>query len=550
MKSVANTIFSKELPSVSDLESRYPPRNLPEGAMVTRVGPSPTGLMHIGTLYVGLLSHHFASQTDGVSFLRVEDTDKKREVEGATDFILNSFQHFGIEFNEGLAISGEERGLYGPYTQSERKSIYHAYVKQLLEHDKAYLCFCTAEELNEIREKQNVGKVRPGYYGAWAKWRSKSEDEALAALDSGMPYVVRFRSGGDVNKRRHIHDLIAGDRELPENDQDIVLLKSDGLPTYHLAHAVDDHLMRTTHVIRGDEWLPSLPTHLQLFEALGWDAPQYAHIAPINKMDGTSRRKLSKRKDPEASVGYFVELGYPPEAIIDYLLQLANSNFEDWRLENPKSSSLDFSLSFAKLQNSNGPLFDFSKLESISKETVANLDAEEILDRVLRWADNYDVELAKLIRSDLEYSLNIFSIERGGEKARKDIYRWSEISEDISYFFDSAFSVEVSTVLDELGYVSRNDVSNIASDFLASYDPSDDSAIWFDGLKQLAAKHEFALRPKDHKKNPGQYKGAIADFAKIFRLMLTGRARTPDLYSVMKVMGAKRINDRVSRFVT
>ena len=354
LKNISRFVFPEGLPSLAQLEDRFPPRQLPKDAMVTRVGPSPTGFMHIGTLYVGLLSHHFANQTGGICFLRIEDTDKKREVEGATDFISTAFNHFNINFDEGRTLNGQEHGAYGPYTQSQRMSIYHAYIRDMLDRGLAYLCFCTPEQIDEIRRTQESREMNLGYYGDWAEWRHRSPKDVHEALKAGKSYVIRLKSPGQTGKNIVVNDLLFGQRELPENCHDIVIMKSDRLPTYHLAHLVDDHLMRTTHVIRGDEWLTSLPTHVQLFEMMGWTPPAYAHVAPINKIDGTARRKLSKRRDPEASVGYFIDLGYPPETLLEYLLNLANSNFEDWRKENPTTHYQDFKLSFEKLANSNG----------------------------------------------------------------------------------------------------------------------------------------------------------------------------------------------------
>ncbi|HEY0027408.1 MAG TPA: glutamate--tRNA ligase [Allosphingosinicella sp.] len=546
LSALVAALFPGAVPTPEELARRYPSRSLPEGGMVTRIGPSPTGFMHIGTLYVGLLSHQFAEQSGGVSFLRIEDTDKKREVAGAIDFILRSFDHFGIEFDEGLNRDGVERGQYNPYTQSHRKPIYECFVRHLVEQGQAYPCFCSPEELDAIRREQQARGIPPGYYGEWAIWRHRPLADALAALSEGKPYVIRFRSSGDVERRIVAHDLLFGDREVPENNQDIVILKSDRLPTYHLAHVVDDHLMGTTHVIRGDEWLSSLPIHLQLFEALRWPAPVYAHVAPINKMDGGSRRKLSKRKDPEASVGYFIELGYPPEAVIDYLLNVANSNFEEWRKDHPNADFRAFPLSFGRLRGSSGPLFDFPKLDSISREKVALLSPAALYDHVLAWACEYDAELGALLSSDPDYGRRIFAIERDGEKTRKDIAKWSDVGESMEFFFDERFVLDLDTAVGLLAPLDAEEVRAIVAAFEIFYDQDDGRDKWFEKIKAIARARGFADKAGDYKRNPEAYKGTVSDVAKVFRVLLTGRTQTPDLHAVMRAMGRERVLARLA----
>jgi len=545
-KEIIETIFPEILPSPEDLELKYPPRELSEGAMVTRIAPSPTGFMHIGSLYTALISERFAHQTDGVFYLRVEDTDKKREVEGATNLISQSLDHFGVHIDEGQDVSGIEHGKYSPYMQSKREDIYQSYIKKLLEENKAYLCFCTAEELDQMRKEQSEQGIRPGYYRQWAIWRDKSPEEVLMAQKAGKPFVVRFRSKGDYSNRITINDSILGKRELPENDQDIVIMKSDRLPTYHMAHVVDDHLMRTTHVIRGDEWLSSLPLHLQLFETLGWQPPQYAHIAPIQKIEGSSKRKLSKRKDPEANVAYFEEQGYPKEAIIEYLINLANSNFEDWRKANIGKDYREFLMTFEKLKNSSGALFDFSKLSDISKEIVAQLTPHDVYKEVLAWAGKHDANLAKLLDIYPDYAERIFSIERGsGAKARKDIKKWSDVAEEIGYFFDENHLITKQESLNLLSDFTDVDVVKIVHAFINSYNHNDSKDEWFNKVKQIAKDHNYAESAKEFKKNSGQYKGTVADVAKVFRVLLTGRKETPDLYSIMQTMGQERVFKRL-----
>ena len=546
MSTIVDRIFPNPLATPEELEQRFPPRELPDGAMVTRVGPSPTGFMHIGTLYTGRLCAQFARQTGGVSILRIEDTDKKREVEGAVGFIVDAFEHFGVDFDEGVGQGGIDKGPYAPYHQSDRREIYQAYVRHLIATGAAYPCFATAEELDSMRNQQNAGGVRTGYYGTWATWRDRSEADVIEALDQGRPFVVRFKAPGKHMRKIEFEDLLFGPRTMPENDQDIVIMKSDGLPTYHLAHVVDDHLMRTTHVIRGDEWLPSVPLHLQLFEALGWDAPAYAHIAPINKMDGSSRRKLSKRKDPEASVGYFDELGYPIEAVIDYLMTLADAGFEAWKLENPDRSSWDFELSMKGLQGSSGPLFDFVKLGNISRNVIADLTSEELCERLQPWAKAHNTDLAALMDSEPERVRDILAIERGGANARKDIEKWADVMDEVAYFFDAHFTLTADEAREKLPYLTADELAALVRAYLDGYDPSEDRDVWFDKIKTLAGEHGFALRPKDFKKNPDDYKGTVADVAKVFRVLLTGKERSPDLYSVMQVMGEDRVRARLA----
>lgn len=547
MSNIVERIFPDPLPTPEELAQRFPKRDLPEGAMVTRVGPSPTGFMHIGTLYVGRLCAHFARQTGGVSILRIEDTDKKREVEGAVDFITHAFDHFGVSFDEGVGVDGADKGAYGPYRQSQRKEIYQAYVKHLLETGKAYPCFATGEELEAMRDKQQLRKMRTGYYGVWAEWRDRPEEDVQAALDAGTPFVIRFRSEGKIERKLKFEDLLFGERKLPENDQDIVIMKADGLPTYHFAHVVDDHLMGTTHVIRGDEWLSSVPTHLQLFEALGWETPEFAHIAPINKMDGTSRRKLSKRKDPEASVGYFEELGYSNEAVLDYLMTLADAGFEDWSNENPETSSWEFPITMRGLKGSSGPLFDFEKLGNISRNFVATLKSSEVYDRVLPWAEKHDADLAGMMKADPDRARAIIAIERDeAQNVRKDIEKWSDVKAELEFFFDDRFALTADEARGMIDYLDAGELATLVTEFLEGYDPADDNATWFGKIKELGGAHGFAMRPKDFKKNPDDYKGTVAHVARVFRILLAGKERTPDLYSIMQVMGPEQVKARVS----
>ncbi|MCR9129878.1 MAG: glutamate--tRNA ligase [Alphaproteobacteria bacterium] len=546
MTSIADRIFPAPLASLAELEQRFPQRDLPEGAMVTRVGPSPTGFMHIGTLYTGLICSQFARQTGGVAFLRIEDTDRRRLVEGAEAFLIEAFKRYGVTFDEGADLDGSDRGAYGPYRQSEREAVYKACVKALVEKGLAYPCFATSEELDALREQQDKAGLRTGYYGQWATWRNKSEDEIHAALDAGKDFVIRLRAPGKHSRKIRFEDVLFGFRQMPENDHDVVILKSEGLPTYHFAHVVDDHFMRTTHVIRGDEWLVSVPLHLQLFEAMGWEPPAYAHIAPINKMDEGSRRKLSKRKDPEASVAYFEQQGYPRQAVIDYLLTLADAAFEPWKQENPDTDSLDFPMTFKGLKGSSGPLFDFVKLGNISRHYIASLSAQEVYDRALAWADAHDDALAALMRKDPEQVRSALDIERGGDTSRKDIETWADVSKEVSYFFDDHFALQADEARAMLSYLTADELAAMMGQYLEMYDPADDREAWFAKLRTLADQNGFALRPNDYKKNPDAYRGVVADVAKIFRVLLTGNERSPDLYSVMQVMGEDKVRRRIA----
>jgi glutamyl-tRNA synthetase len=546
-KEIITAVFPEELKSPEELELIYPPRELPDGAEVTRIAPSPTGFMHIGHLYTGLISERIAHQSGGIFYLRFEDTDKKREVEGSKELAVKSLNDFGIINDEGLDEEGLESGSYGPYTQSERMDIYHSYIKKLLEEDKAYLCFCTIEELEEMRLNQEESKVPPGYYGKWAKWRDKNSSEVVKEINEGGKFVVRFKSPGEPEGRIDIEDRILGSRDLPENNQDVVIMKTDGLPTYHLAHVVDDHLMRTTTVIRGDEWLSSLPLHLQLFDALNWERPQYAHVAPIQKIEGSSRRKLSKRKDPEANVAYFREQGYLKEAIAEYLLNLANSNFEDWKKINNTKDYREFTLSFEKLKSSTGALFDFDKLNDISKDLISKFTADEVYENVVSWAKDNDSDLALQLEKDPDYARKIFSIERThDDKTRKDIKKWSDVRGEIEYFYDENFKLSESEILDNVSNILIVEAKEIVSEFIASYSSSDTKEEWFEKIKIIATVHGFATSTSEFKKNPAAFKGSVSEMVKIFRILLTGKTQTPDLHAVMLAMGEDRVARRLA----
>ena len=540
-KDLANAIFP-EAKDIAYYEEKYPVRNLKEGAIVTRFAPSPTGFVHIGGLYQSLIARKLANQTEGVFLLRIEDTDQKREVENGITDIVQSLDRFGIEPDEGMISETEGKGNYGPYRQSMRKEIYQSYAKYLIEQGKAYPCFCTPEDLEEMREKQENAKIRPGYYGVWAKCRNITVEEAIEKINNGEKYIVRFKSPGREDRKIKHHDVIKGNVDFPENDQDIVIIKADGLPTYHFAHAVDDHLMRTTHVIRGDEWLSSVPLHLQLFHELGFKPPKYAHIAPIMKNDNGNKRKLSKRKDPEAAVSYYDEMGIPKEAVNEYLLNIANSNFENWRRANKDKSIDEFELQLNKMSVS-GALFDMVKLLDVGKTVISKFTAEEVYENAFNWAKTYDKELEEMLQ-DKDYALKIFGIERGNKKPRKDIAKWSDVKENIEYMYDDKFLAKEQEypyqVINE-----KEDVDKILNLYMEKYyDENDDKQQWFDKIKELAGELGYAKEVKEYKANPDAYKAHVGDVSTVLRVALTGRTNTPDMYEIMQVLGKESIEKR------
>ena len=543
-KDLAELIFPNAK-DISYYEEKYPERNLKEGAIVTRFAPSPTGFVHIGGLYQSLIARKLATQTDGVFFLRVEDTDQKREVENGISGIVQALNDFGIIPDEGMISETEGKGNYGPYRQSQRKEIYQSYAKYLISQGKAYPCFCTPEEGEEIRAKQEAAKIRPGYYGVWAKCRNITVEEAIEKIKNGESYIIRFKSPGREDRKIKHHDVIKGNVDFPENDQDIVIIKADGLPTYHFAHAIDDHLMRTTHVIRGDEWLSSIPLHLQLFHELGFKAPKYAHIAPIMKNDNGNKRKLSKRKDSEAAVSYYDEEGIPEEAVKEYLLNIANSNFENWRRANKEKSIDEFELQLNKMSVS-GALFDMVKLLDVGKTVISMFTAQEVYDRALVWAKKYDKELEEMLQ-DKEYALKVFGIERGNKKPRKDISKWAEVKENIEYMYDDKFLSKEQEypyqVINE-----KEDIDKILTLYLEKYyDENDDKQTWFDKIKELAGEMGYAKEVKEFKANPEMYKAHVGDVSTVLRVALTGRTNTPDMYEIMQVLGKDSIEKRFEK---
>ena len=543
-KELADIIF----PNVKDkeyYEEKYPRRELIEGAMVLRVAPSPTGNVHIGTIYQALINKIAAKRSGGVFYARIEDTDQKREIEGGIKQIIDALNDFDVSPDEGMVSEEEWNGNYGPYKQSLRKEIYQSYAKFLLEQGKAYPCFCSQEELNEIRAKQEAAKIRPGYYGAWAKYRNLSVQDAIDKIKNGEPYIIRFKSQGREDKKIKHKDVIKGNIEFPENDQDIVIIKADGLPTYHFAHAIDDHLMGTTHVTRGDEWLSSVPLHLQLFYELGFRAPKYAHTPTLLKNDNGNKRKISKRKDPEAAASYYIEEGIPAEAVKEYLLNIANSSFENWRRANPDKDIYDFDFHLNKMSVS-GALFDMVKLLDVSKIVISKMSAENVYEKTYTWAEKYAEELKEILK-DKEYSLKVLGIERGNKKPRKDIAKWSDVKENIIYMYDEKYmnsNIEYPyQVIND-----KSDIDTILKLYLENYyDENDDKQTWFDKIKELAGNLGYASEVKEFKANPGMYKAHVGDVSTVLRVALTGRTNTPDIYEIMQVLGKESIINRFEK---
>ena len=522
-------------------EAKYPPRQLPSGAKVTRIGPSPTGFIHLGNLYNALIGERLAHQSDGVFFLRIEDTDNKREVAGAVDVIIRAMSFFGVHFDEGATIEGEN-GAYGPYRQRQRKEIYQSMAKWLVEQGKAYPCFCSEDELTRMREQQIAQKLNFGYYGQWAACRDLSYEEIKAHLDKGNPFVLRFRSDGTGEHDITVFDAIRGELVMQENYQDFVLLKSDGIPTYHFAHVVDDHLMRTTHVVRGEDRLATLPMHVQLFDIMGWQRPIYCHTAVLEKMDGEQRRKLSKRKDPELALAYYQAEGYLPAAIWEYLLTVLNSNYEEWRLANPGVDCHQFPFSEGKMSNS-GTLFDLDKLRDISKEVIVAMPASQVYDELLAWARVYQPDFAKLLEHDRAYAERIIDIGRSGDRPRKDLWTWSQAVEFLSFYYDETFKHDDPYPEN----VSKEMRQEILTAYLKTMDFADDNGAWFAKVKDIAEKKGFALKPKDYKKNPDQYPGSIVDVSNVIRVAITGRQNSPDLWEISQALGEKRVRARIKK---
>ena len=529
-------------PDVTDtpemLEERFPLRDVAEGAVVTRMAPSPTGFVHLGNLVQGMISERMAHQSGGVLFLRVEDTDAKREVPGAVEVLIDSLKHYNILFDEGATHTGDN-GVYGPYRQRQRAAIYHVYAKKLVSEGQAYPCFATEEELAAMREKQEANKETTGYYGKYAIWRDRDLEEIKAQIAAGNPWVLRFRSTGSIENQFKFDDLVKGKLTITENDVDHVLLKSDGIPTYHFAHAVDDHLMRTTHVVRGDEWLPTLPFHIQLFKALGFKLPKYVHIGPLMKMDGNSKRKLSKRKDPELALTYYKAEGFPIKAVQEYLMTVLNSNFEDWRRANPDAPVDSFKFSPKKL-NPAGSLFDYAKLTDVSKNVISRMNAEEVYVLLTEWAKEFDPDFAAKLEADPAFATSILAIGRGGKKPRKDLAVWKDAKDYMGFFYDEYLE---KPVFDEK--FSKETVVDALNRFLEKFDIADDSAVWFEKVKEITCNMGFTTDMKAYKADPSAFPGTVADISTFIRQAVTGKTNSPDLYTVMQILGYERTVARI-----
>ena len=535
---LAERLLPGEYPALETFEKRYPPRDLPKNAEVTRLAPSPTGFIHLGNLFVAIANERIAHRSGGKLYLRIEDTDSKRKVEGAVEAVISALDYFDINFDEGAEIGGDD--TYAPWYQRQRADIYRAYVKDLIRRGRAYPCFCTEEELSALREEQTAKKEVTGYYGKYARWRDAPEADVLAALDAGKPFVIRLKSMGDPSHKFTFHDEIKGDVTVQENDQDVVILKSDGIPTYHFAHAVDDHLMRTTLVIRGEEWLASLPIHLELFDVLGFRRPKYGHNCSLMKMDGGSKRKLSKRKDPELSLSFYRQEGYHPFAVKVYMLTLLNSDFEEWHAKFPEKPLEEFPFRIGKMSKS-GALFDLDKLNDISKTELARLSAEEVLAFLKTWAEQFGSQEERAYFVDEEYLLRVLNLCMGtaGKKRRKDFVTAKQALGEIAYFFSSPAARDAYRVSDE-------DKAAILDGFLATYSHENDAQVWFSKVKELAASLGFAAEMRDYKANPEAFKGSVSDVAEVLRIAVTGRANTPDLWSIMQILGEARVRERIA----
>ena len=542
-----------EIANDTDYEAMYPKRNLPEGAKVTRLGPSPTGFIHLGNLYGAFVDERLAHQSNGVFYLRIEDTDDKRFVENAVETIISSLAFFGIKFDEGVTEHGDV-GSYGDYTQSHRGEIYRFYAKKLLAEGKAYPCFLTEEEISEIREKQEKEKIAPGIYAGWSKYRDWDKDPDIEKLvidhiSAGDPFVIRLKSDGTPNatgediKRNKVVDGIRGTLDVPENFQDVVIIKTTGIPTYHFAHAVDDHLMRTTHVIRGEEWLPSLPIHVELFGKLGFELPVYCHTAQLMKIgeDG-NKRKLSKRKDPELSLDYYRDQGYHPAAVREYLLTILNSNYEEWRMENPEADIDEFKFTTEKMSNS-GALFDLDKLNDVSKEALLHISAYEIAEFLKDWSLEFAPEYSYVF-DDMDLLVRILDLGRDEKKPRKDLVYARQIMEFISYFYNQSFKI-----VDEVPAEAEVDKVKILEEYLSSYNHADTQEEWFNKIREIATNLGYAAKPKDYKKNPDDYKGHVGHVSTVIRLALVGRAQSPDVWAIQQIMGEDMVRARINRMI-
>ena len=543
-KELADLMYPHVTKTIEDYEKIFPKRNLKDGAMVSRYAPSPTGFVHMGNMLSCFIENIVPKRTGGKFYLRIEDTDQKREVAGGINNIISAMKTIGLSYDEGVISEEEELGSYGPYIQSKRRDIYHAFAKYMIENDLAYPCFCEAEEIEEIRNIQKENKERIGYYGEYAKCRNLTNDERAEKIKAGMPYTIRIKSRGDFNKRVKFHDEVKGDIEFPENDQDMILIKSDGMPLYHFAHLVDDHLMRTTHVLRGEDWLPSVPLHLELFDMFGFERPKYAHLGLIMIVDSNgTKRKISKRKDKDFAVKHYHEIGMPSYAMQEYLMTIANSNFEAWREENKDKPIEEFPFDFAKIGSS--PLFDYSKLVNISKNYISTLSAKEVYDNLYTWCDEFDKDFLELITKYKDYTIDVLNIEREQEKPRKDFSCYSEIKSYIWYMYDELFS-DVTYEWQNINDIKE--INTILKTYIDKYyDINDDKDTWFSKIKLLCDELGYASNIKDYKKNPDAYKGSVVDVSMVIRVAITTKKATPDLYDILKLLGTDRIKTRIDK---
>ena len=539
-KELAQLLFPNITKAPQDMEDMYPPRALKDGARVTRFAPSPTGFLHFGNLFTCMVSYKTAKTTDGVFYVRVEDTDQKRKVEGAIDVMLKGLSVYGINADEGVVGDEKEIGNYGPYYQSARVEIYQTYAKALVEQGLAYPCFCSADELDEIRSAQENESIK-GYWGKWAKCRDLSFEQIKANIDAGMSWTLRLKSPGELDKKCYFDDMIKGKIEMPENVQDVVLLKSDGIPTYHFAHAVDDHLMRTTHVVRGDEWISSVPIHLQLFKVLGFKPPKYAHVSPIMKEENGGKRKLSKRKDPEAAVTYYAEEGYPQESVNEYLMTLANSNFEDWRRMNKTEPIEKFPFNLKKMSVS-GALFDIVKLTDVSKNIISLMPAKKVFELSYAWAKEYQPQLAELFAQDEAKATAILNIDREGKKPRKDIAKWSDVLDYVSYMYDETFvpNYELN------GNATSALAVKVIEEYIKVVNLDDDKDAWFGRMKDICPLVGCTPNVKEYKAEPEKFEGHVGDVSTIIRVALTGRTNTPDLFAITALLGEDTVKARLN----
>ena len=545
---LAELLFPDVTMTIDDLEAKYPLRDLPEGAQVTRFAPSPTGFLHTGSLFTSLISYTLAKQSGGVYFFRLEDTDTKRTIEGSGDLLIDQLSRFGIVADEGYTPNGDV-GNYGPYQQSKRRDIYRTVIKQMIKDGSAYPDFCTPEDLDAIRKVQEANKVLPGYYGKYARDRNLTVDERIARIKAGTPWVIRFRSLGDHDRKIKFNDAIRGEIELQDNDTDVVILKSDGLPTYHFAHVVDDHFMRTTVITRGEEWIPSTPIHLGMFKSLGWHAPRYAHIPSIMKLDHGNKRKLSKRKDPEAAVSYFLEQGYEPESLLVYLMSIANSNFEEWTSANKTYDFSKFAFRLKKM-SLDGALFDQDKLNYFGKEIIAKTPLDKLFSDVKAYAEKYDAEFFAKIESDEGYFKKILNIEKDRKNPRKDYAKFADIYPLVKFFYADEYAKILANPLPFNPSYTKEDIVSLLSDFASKMAFGTDEGTWWNGMKEIVSAHGFAVSNKDYLANPSLYKGNVSDGSEVLRVAITGAKDSPNLHEILEILGKEEVLRRISATIS